>query len=117
MYHYGQILLVADVLDPNGQNPKTRPIIVITPDAEIVNEGELFGIAVTGTFPDPLPDDAVKLPWHRAGHPKTGLNKAAVAACRWIVRIDPDRVVRLKGFVPARQIRAITEILSRIASE
>jgi mRNA-degrading endonuclease toxin of MazEF toxin-antitoxin module len=117
LFHYGQILLVAEILDPNGQNPKTRPVIVVTPDALIVEGGELFGVAVTGTSPDPLPDDAVKLPWHRNGHPKTGLDKPAVAACHWIVAIDPDRVVRRKGFFPAKQIKAIAEILSRISPE
>jgi mRNA-degrading endonuclease toxin of MazEF toxin-antitoxin module len=117
LYHYGQILLVTDVLDPHGRNPKTRPIIVVTPDDVILEGGDLFGVAVTGTFPDPLPVDAVKLPWHRDGHPKTGLDKPAVAACHWIVPIDPDRVVRPRGFVPAKQIWAIAEILNRTASD
>jgi hypothetical protein len=105
LYYYGQILLVSDVLDPDGQNPKTRPIVVVTPDVEIAEGGGLFGVAVTGTFPDPLPADAVELPWHRQGHPRTGLNKPAVAVCGWIVPIDSILIVKSKGFVPARQIR------------
>jgi mRNA-degrading endonuclease toxin of MazEF toxin-antitoxin module len=117
LYYYGQILLVADVLDHNGQNPTTRPIIVVTPDVEIAEGGDLFGVAVSGTFPDPLPADAVKLPWHRHGHPRTGLDKPAVAVCGWIVPIDPARIVRPKGFVPSKQIREIAEILSRRATE
>jgi hypothetical protein len=55
--------IFAEILDPNRQNPKTRRVVVLTPDAELV----------TGTLPNPITADYVKLPYKNppGRHPKT----------------------------------------------
>ena len=32
---YGQIVIVSEMLDPNGVNPKDRPSVIVTPSNEI----------------------------------------------------------------------------------
>jgi hypothetical protein len=56
----------------------------------------------TGTLPDPLTADYVKLPYKNppGRHPKTGLTKQAAVLCTWIVSIAPDDIKGRSGFVP-----------------
>ena len=50
----GQIIQ-AEVVDPQGRNRKVRPLIILTPTEEI-REGERFvAVAVSSTFPHPVP--------------------------------------------------------------
>ncbi len=64
MPKYGDIVIVADVLDPNGRNPKNRACVVVTPSEEIEVGGPLDVVAITSLVPDPLRGDQVPLPWH-----------------------------------------------------
>jgi hypothetical protein len=64
----------AEILDPNGQNPKTRRVVVLTPDRELAAGFPIVVAGVTGTLPNPLTADFVKLPYKNppGRHPKTG---------------------------------------------
>ena len=53
----------AEILDPNGQNPKTRRVVVPTPDRELLAGFPIVVAGVTGTLPNPLTADFVKLPY------------------------------------------------------
>jgi hypothetical protein len=75
---YGSIVLVADMLDPHGRNPKDRPCVIVT-DPEAIPEGRQLVVAISTVLPAILPDDYVLLPWQRPYHPKTGLNKRNAA--------------------------------------
>ena len=48
-------IIFAEVLDPNGQNPKTRRVVVLTPDVELAAGSPIVVAGVTGTLPDPSP--------------------------------------------------------------
>lgn len=95
-------ILFAEVLDPNGQNRKTRRVVVITPDAELAAGFPIVVAAVTGTLPNPLTADYVMLPYKNppGHHPKTGLTKAAAVLCTWLVAISPGEIRGRSGFVP-----------------
>jgi mRNA-degrading endonuclease toxin of MazEF toxin-antitoxin module len=115
MREFGQIVLVSDLLDPQGRNPKTRPAVIVTPTAEIDPRLPLQVVAVTTFLPDPLPADHVLLPWQHPRHPRTGLNKRCAAVCTWLARVDEGRVIRHVGIVPGRQLLEIESILARLA--
>jgi len=53
----------AEVRDPNGQNPKTRRVVVLTPDSALAAGFPIVVAGVTGTLPNPLTADYVKLPY------------------------------------------------------
>lgn len=112
-YQFGDILLAAGILDPQGRNPKNRPVVItelfVGPDLEL----EIEVIAITTLIPDPLPTSHVLLPWQQPRHPRTGLNKRAAVVVNWMTRITPDRVLDLLGFVPGRQRIAIAELLTK----
>jgi len=76
-------IVFADVLDPNGQNLKTRRVVVLTPDIAIAAGSPIVVAAVTGTLPKPLTADYVKLPYKNppGRHLKTGLTKEAAVLC------------------------------------
>jgi hypothetical protein len=98
---YGDILF-ANVNDPNGQNPKTRHVVVLTPDAALAAAYPIVVAGVTGTLPDPLTGDYVLLPYKNppGRHPKTGMTKKAAVFCTWTVMIREEDVQGRSGFVP-----------------
>lgn len=106
MLQQGAVIL-ASVRDPQGANPKVRPLVVVTPTAELSTGAELVTVAITGCFSTPLQDDEVLLPFHPAGNAKSGLRKPCVAKCEWLVKLEQADVVDQKGFIPARELAAI----------
>ena len=109
---FADILFAVDVPDPSGQNPKTRRVVVITPDAALAAGFPIVVAAVTGSLPPILNVDYVLLPYKNppgTRHPKTGLTKRAAVLCSWIVIIDRDDVVGRSGFVPPAQMRIVNE--------
>jgi hypothetical protein len=95
-------IVFAEVLDPNGQNPKTRRVVVLTPDIKLAAGCPIVVAGVTGTLPNPLTADYVMLPYKNppGRHPKTGLTKKAAMLCTWVVSIAPNDVKGRSGFVP-----------------
>jgi hypothetical protein len=107
---HGSIVLVADMLDPQGRNPKDRPCVVVTKPGD-APPGHQVVVAISTLLPDPLPDDYVPLPWHRSNHPKTGLNKKNAAIGRWV---EDSRIMRTIGIVPDKPLMALVEVIDRI---
>ncbi len=112
-YAYGSIVLVADMLDPHGRNPKDRPCVVVT-DPEAMPDGWELVVAISTVLPDPLPDDYVPLPYMNPRHPRTGLNKRNAAIGGWVEVMEESRILRKLGHVPGKQLKALTEILARL---
>jgi hypothetical protein len=95
-------IVFAEVFDPNGQNPKTRRVVVLTPDIELAAEFPIVVAGVTSTLPNRLTADYVMLPYKNPPdrHSKTGLTKKAAVLCTWVVLITPNDVKGRSGFVP-----------------
>jgi hypothetical protein len=112
-FERGSIVLVANMLDPHGRNPKDRPCVVVTEPGD-APEGFLAVVAISTIVPEPLPEDYVLLPWHPRGHPKTGLDKRNAAIGRWVEVVDGSRIIRKVGIVPDKQLIAMAEVLDRL---
>ncbi len=100
---FADIIFAAGVLDPSGQNPKERRVIVLTPDDKLAAGSPIVAAAVTGTIPPRLPADYVLLPYKNppgTRHPKTGTTKKAAVVCTWLVKVNPGDVTGRSGFVP-----------------
>lgn len=103
VYPYGSIVIVAQLADPRGVNPKDRRCIVVTPEAEAVGPGgSIRVVAISSVVPDPLPADLVPLPWQLPFHPVTKLIKPSVAVCGWIARVEVARIIQSRGKVPTK---------------
>lgn len=104
--HRGSII-VAAVLDPQGENPKARPCVVVS-DERMIGEGRpLAVIGITGEVSDIAEADRIDLPWQRDGHPRTGLTKPCAAHCQWRVVIPADAVLHVIGRVPDDELLRI----------
>jgi len=108
----GRIVLV-EVTDPQGHNKKPCPVVVVTAAEEIREGSPLVGVAVSTTFPHPVPEDCVELPYDPTGKSKTGLRRRSVAVCSWRQALTPADVIRDIGRVPDRQMLAILEKVKR----
>ena len=97
-YPRGTILLISQVPDKNGVNPKDRFVVLVRDfdDADAL----AYGVAVTGTFNYPLPPTSISLPYHRQGRCITGLTKDSVADCTWVVVAAPPDFIKRNGMTP-----------------
>lgn len=106
----GRIVWV-ELLDPQGRNPKCRPGVIVTPNADIRADGEVWIVAIS-THLDAAPAEAqVELPWTRQGHPRTGLRERSAAVCTWMEKVSVASIQEAAGMVPGRQL---LDILTRI---
>jgi mRNA-degrading endonuclease toxin of MazEF toxin-antitoxin module len=104
----GRIVL-AEITDRQGHNRKARPLVIVTPTEEIQEGLPFVGVAVSTTFPHPVPDDCIELPYHPGGQSRTGLRRLSVAVCSWRESLTHADVIRDIGRVPDQQMYAILE--------
>ena len=80
---YGDIVF-AEMLDPQGRNPKVRRVVVLTTDRQLDRGVPVVVAAITSTLPSSPGPEFVVLPWHNNRHPKTGLRIRSAVVCSWI---------------------------------
>jgi len=114
---FGDIVIVTDLLDPQGRNPKDRPAVVVTPTDDLEAGRPVFVIAITTTLPERLPAGYIRIPWSRPRHPRTGLDAKNAAVCHWLARVDESRIARKIGRVPTKELAQITSYLQAIDEE
>lgn len=101
------MIVLADVLDPQGRNPKQRPMVIISATDEIRAGKPFVCVAITGTLANPLADDCVLLRYHRNKPVQTGLRKRCAAKCTWQEQITDQNVHKIIGRVPSKELLAI----------
>lgn len=102
----------AHIPDSNGFR-KLRPAVIVTPTDKLTRDMAFDVVAVTSRLVDPLPEDHVLLPWHRQGHPRTGLNRRCAAVASWLCQIVESDIEEAVGIVPST---VMTEILAKIGA-
>ena len=107
----GHIVWV-EMADANGVR-KLRPAVVVTPGERIASAEWLEVVAITSQVPRRLPADHVALPWHRQGHPRTGLKRKCAAVCSWLAHIRSADIQDVAGIVPGP---VMFEIAARLAA-
>ncbi len=113
-YKFGDIV-EASVTDPNGQNKKPRPVLILSADEDIANGDDLFVVAISSTgIPKKLPSHYFALQWHRNGHPRTGLKMPSVAKCDWRRKVPQNEVLFLRGSAPAATLSKIAEYFANL---
>ncbi len=111
----GRIVWV-ELLDPQGRNPKCRPAVILTGDADIRPDGELLVVGISTLLDAVPPENKVELPWERQGHTRTGLKERCAAICTWKDSVSVASIKGYAGIVPARQLLAILDRVNAIAS-
>lgn len=116
---FGDVLFVRGVLDPNGQNPKQRRVVILTPNDALDAGFPVVAAPVTSQVP-PIPGpDHVVLPFKNppgTRHPATGLTRRAALVASWLVVVDRNDITGRSGYVPTRTmavVHARTEAAAR----
>jgi len=105
------------VSDPQGQNRKLRPLIIVTPTEEISSGDEFYAVAVTTNFTEPLNSDEILLPFHPTGQAKSGLRKKCVAKCSWLVPLLASDVHDVQGFIATQRMAGILHTIGQLPSK
>jgi hypothetical protein len=106
----GRIIWV-EMDDEAGTNRKKRPAVIVTRTDEIVEDKPFTVAAVTSSFDEPLPNDAVKLAWARDGRCVTKLNRPTVVRSTWLADVMPNAEIEFGGVVPPT---IMLEVLRRL---
>ena len=107
---FADILFVDGVLDPNGQNPKHRRVVILTPNDALAAGFPIVAAPVTSQVPPDLTDDYVLLPFKNppgTRHPATGLTRRAAIVATWLVVVDRQDITGRSGYVPARTMAVV----------
>lgn len=107
-------IIRATILDPQGRNAKSRPVVVVVPPVDNDPATTLGVIGVSTQIGMAPADVCVSLPWQNGGHPRTGLSARCEAVCTWLETITVANVEREIGQVPADRMLAILQILTRL---
>ncbi len=102
----------AELVDANGFR-KVRPVLIVTPTAEIAHGGMVRVVAITTRLPATLPDDHVLLPWDRQGKARSGLRRRCAAVASWQAEVPVGDVQQVVGILPPT---VIGELLAKIAA-
>jgi hypothetical protein len=109
-------ILWARCLDPQGANEKLRPLVVISRSGDIANGEPIVGVAITTSIPHPMPDDYINLPWHAEGRVRTKLRRPSAASCRWLVTVNQDDCVEVRGHVAGALLVEIIDKTAKLHS-
>jgi len=104
------------VLDPQGQNPKSRPLVIVSSDAAIRKGEPIVAASISTSYQQADPAEYVILPWNSQGNTQTQLKKDCAAVCTWLVEIHPRDIIKYGGRVPDQQMQEIFEKLRQIKS-
>jgi hypothetical protein len=99
------------VPDGNGHNDYDRPVIIMTPDEEIANGEELYGIVCShsSALKNPLPHYYIALPYQPQGKVRTKLKKPTVAICTWAIPVKRESIKSCGGTVPPGTLELIID--------
>jgi len=107
---FADILFVRGVLDPSGQNPKQRRVVILTPNDALAAGFPVVAAPVTSQVPPVLTDDYVLLPFQNppgTRHPATGLTRRAAIVATWLVVVDRNDITGRSGYVPPRTMAVV----------
>ena len=104
--------------DPNGQNSKRRPWIILTATDEISDEEPFVAVAVSSQGDIDNSERLVELPWGPGQKSGTKLSRWSAAVCNWFVAIHVGELTEddCGGIVPAKtmiEINKRIQLLSR----
>ena len=99
----GRIVWV-ELLDPQGRNLTCRPAVIVTPDADIRPDGEVWVVAISTQLHQAPAEVQVELPWDPRGTARTGLKERCAAICTWMEKVSIASIKGYAGIVPGRQL-------------
>ncbi len=105
-------VLWAELEDLNGYR-KIRPVVVVSPTADIKAGKPVRVVAITTRLPDPLPADHLLLPWDRQGKARSGLRRRCAAVASWQAEIAVSAAQQVVGILPPQ---TIGELLAKISA-
>ncbi len=107
---FGDILFVAGLIDPTGQNPKQRRVVILTPNDTLAAGYPIVAAPVITQIP-PIPDpDEVLLPFSNppgTRPPATGLTRRAGIVATWLVIVNRRDITGRSGYVPRRTMAVV----------
>lgn len=108
----------ATLPDQRGVNAKRRPTVLLMSEENVPPGEGLPAVVVSTTFPSPLPQDHVLLPYSndRRRPALTRLTSKSAAVCSWVEEIPRDQIDAndVGGIVPPV---LLAEILAKLMNE
>lgn len=99
---------------PQGRNRKRRPAVILTDADEATATGVVVVVGISNQLDQSPTEVQVELPWHNAGHPRTGPKERCAAVCTWLAEVPLADVQGYGGTVPASQLFRIVSLVESL---
>jgi len=101
--------------DPQGRNPKDRPLIILSDHAEnLADDGAIKVVGISTQRAEAPADIQVALPWSRSNTTQTQLTEPSFAVCTWRYSIKKHLIRRTGGVAPPRILQQILEKIKQL---
>jgi len=111
--HRGSVIW-ADLCDPDGNNLKDRPALVLLPQADIDLGRDLEVAVISTAWEYPLKPGWFEIESRPGGQCCTGLSEACVVKATWLEAVPQNKVNRVTGRAPRK---LVSEVLNWLAEE
>ena len=105
----------ATLPDPQGRNPKDRPLIILSHNADQLGDNDEVKVIGISTHQGEAPWNVqVPLPWSPAGNSVTRLREPCSAVCTWTANIKKGTIRKVSGSVPPATLQTILDTIQKI---
>jgi hypothetical protein len=108
------------VPDPQGRNPKDRPLVIVSKDPSKVTEDELiYAVGITSELTESDPNNYVLLPWAPLGKRcMSKLSKKCAALCTWVAKVKRSEIAdeNCGGLIEAVHVEKIIAKLRELGT-
>jgi hypothetical protein len=115
----GKVMLVEDLIDPQGNPVKPHRVICLTTKDEYASGSPIRAVVVSSRFHDTATDCMVLMDklWMKGGHPQTGFDRKCAAICCWVVEFDKHSILRFHNLIYGAVFQKVQDCVNKVQAE
>lgn len=113
----GKLILVDDVIDPQGNPAGEHTVICLTTKDEYALGSQVEAVVVLSKLHYTTKDCMVIMPSANGGHPQTGFDRKCAAICCWVVKVKEKNILRYGNRIYGSLLRQVLECVAKVQAE
>jgi hypothetical protein len=111
----GKVMLVKDLVDPQGNPARPHRAICLTTKDEHANGSPIIAVVVSSQLRLAATDCMVVMDklWQKGGHPQTGFDRRCAAICCWVVKVEEESILRYHNVVYGSVLQNVLDCVAR----
>jgi hypothetical protein len=112
----GKVMLVRDLIDPQGNPVEPHKVICLTTKAEDASGSPIMAVVLSSQLHHAAADCMVVMDklWAKGGHPQTGFDRKCAAIRCWVVVVDKDSIIRPYNLIYGVVLQNVLDCVARV---